>query len=57
MSLQVIVIKGQEIYITTSIGISIFPYDGQTMQTLMKNADLALYRAKEHGKNNYQFYT
>lgn len=55
--LKVIVIKGQEIYITTSIGISLYPYDGQNMQTLMKNADLALYRAKEHGRNNYQFYT
>lgn len=55
--MQVMVIKGQEIYITTSIGISFYPYDGQTMQSLMKNADLALYRAKEHGRNNYQFYT
>lgn len=55
--LQVIVIKGQEIYITTSIGISLFPYDGQSLQVLMKNADLALYRSKEHGRNNYQFYT
>ncbi len=55
--LEVIIIKGQEIYSTTSIGISLYPYDGQTIQTLMKNADLALYRAKEHGRNNYQFYT
>jgi diguanylate cyclase (GGDEF)-like protein len=55
--MQAFVIKGQEIYITTSIGISLYPFDGQNMQTLMKNADLALYRAKEHGKNNYQFYT
>ena len=55
--LQVIVVNGQEIYLTTSIGISLYPYDGQNMQTLMKNADLALYRAKEHGRNNYQFYT
>src|SRR5262249_26012402 len=55
--MQAIVIKGREIYITTSIGISIYPYDGQNMQSLMKNADLALYRAKEHGRNNYQFYT
>ncbi len=55
--LQVITIKGKELYITTSIGISIYPYDGQTIQALMKNADLALYRAKEHGRNNYQFYT
>lgn len=55
--MQAVVIKGQELYITTSIGISLYPFDGQNMQTLMKNADLALYRAKEHGKNNYQFYT
>ena len=55
--MQAIVIKGREIYITTSIGISIYPYDGQNMPALMKNADLALYRAKEHGRNNYQFYT
>lgn len=55
--LQVIVVKGHEIYMTTSIGISLYPYDGQTMQVLMKNADLSLYRAKEYGRNNYQFYT
>ncbi|HEX4046179.1 MAG TPA: EAL domain-containing protein, partial [Gammaproteobacteria bacterium] len=55
--LKTIVVKGQEIYLTTSIGISLFPHDGQNMQTLMKNADLALYRAKEHGRNNYQFYS
>ncbi|TAK71729.1 MAG: EAL domain-containing protein [Gammaproteobacteria bacterium] len=55
--LKAIMVTGQEIYITTSIGISLYPFDGQNMQTLMKNADLALYRAKEHGRNNYQFYT
>lgn len=55
--LSPIIIKGQEIYITTSIGISLFPHDGQTLQILMKNADLALYRSKENGRNNYQFYT
>lgn len=55
--LKVIMIKGQEIYLTTSIGISLYPFDGQNLQSLMKNADLALYRAKEHGRNNYQFYT
>jgi diguanylate cyclase (GGDEF)-like protein len=55
--LKVIVIQGQEIYLTTSIGISLYPQNGQTMQILMKNADLALYRAKEYGRNNYQFYT
>ncbi len=55
--LQVIIVKGQEIYLTTSIGISLYPYDGHNLQSLMKNADLALYRAKDHGRNNYQFYT
>lgn len=55
--MEVIVIKGQEIYITTSIGISLYPDDGKNLATLMKNADLALYRAKEQGRNNYQFYT
>ena len=55
--LQVIIVQDQEIYLTTSIGISLYPYDGHNIQTLMKNADLALYRSKEHGRNNYQFYT
>lgn len=55
--MQVIMVKGQEIYMTTSIGISFYPYDGQSLQTLMKNADLALYRAKDYGRNNFQFYT
>jgi EAL domain-containing protein (putative c-di-GMP-specific phosphodiesterase class I) len=50
-------IQGQEIYTTTSIGISLYPFDGQNLPVLMKNADLALYRAKENGRNNYQFYT
>lgn len=55
--LRAITVQGQELYITTSIGISLYPFDGQNMQSLMKHADLALYRAKEHGRNNYQFYT
>ena len=55
--LKRVFLKEKEIYITTSIGISLFPHDGQNMQTLMRNADLALYRAKEYGRNNYQFYT
>jgi len=52
-----IAIKDQEIYTTMSIGISVYPYDGHDIKTLMKNADLALYRAKEIGRNNYQFCT
>ena len=55
--MQAIIIKGHDIYITTSVGISIYPNDGENLQTLMNDADMALYRAKEKGKNNYQFYT
>ena len=48
---------GQEFRITVSIGISLFPNDGRDEQTLMKNADIAMYHAKEEGKNNFQFYS
>jgi len=47
---------GHEIHVTTSIGISVYPYNGKDSHTLLKNADAALYRAKELGRNNYQFY-
>jgi len=52
-----ITIKGQECHITASIGISVFPKDAEDEQSLMKNADIAMYLAKEEGKNNYQFYS
>lgn len=55
--LQPMMIKGHEVYVTMSIGISVYPYDGNNIETLLKNADLALYRAKELGRNNYQFCT
>ncbi len=51
------IIDGQEIHVTASIGISVFPTDGQDVETLIKNADSALYRAKERGGNSYQVYT
>jgi diguanylate cyclase (GGDEF)-like protein/PAS domain S-box-containing protein len=49
-------INGQELHITPSIGISRYPQDGQDTETLMKHADTAMYKAKETGKNNFQFY-
>jgi len=50
-------IMEQECRITASIGISIYPKDAEDEQSLMKNADMAMYLAKEEGKNNYQFYS
>ena len=47
----------REFYVTASIGISIYPNDGTDLRELMKNADVAMYRAKEKGKNNFQIFT
>jgi len=52
-----ITIEGQELYVTCSAGISLYPQDGPDVDTLLKNADAAMYRAKEHGRSNFQFYT
>jgi len=46
----------EEVFVTTSIGISLYPYDGEDQETLIKNADTAMYLAKERGKNNFQYY-
>lgn len=51
------VIDNNELFITISVGISLYPDDGETAQTLLGNTAVALRRAKEAGGNNYQFYT
>lgn len=50
------ILNGHAIQVTTSIGISLYPQNGQDVQTLMKQADIAMYVAKGAGKNNYRFY-
>jgi diguanylate cyclase (GGDEF)-like protein/PAS domain S-box-containing protein len=56
-AIKPMVLQGQECRVTASIGISIYPRDGEDEQSLIKNADIAMYFAKEEGKNNYQFYS
>jgi len=48
---------GRELFVTPSIGIALYPDDGQDLETLVKNADAAMYQAKEQGGNRYQLYT
>ena len=50
-------IEGHEIFVTASIGITIYPTDSYVPEALLKNADSAMYRAKQLGRNNFQFYT
>lgn len=49
-------LEGHELHVATSIGISLYPADGGDADSLMKNADIALYHAKEKGRGNYQFF-
>lgn len=53
---QKTILDGRELTISSSIGISFYPGDGETISELMKSADMAMYHAKDKGKNNYQFY-
>src|SRR5690606_502132 len=53
---QPIQLPGQELVITTSIGLALAPSDGEDYDELLKNADMAMYRAKQAGRNNVQFY-
>lgn len=50
-------LNGYEIFISPSIGISLYPIDGESVENLVKSADVAMYHAKERGKNNYQFFS
>jgi diguanylate cyclase (GGDEF)-like protein/PAS domain S-box-containing protein len=50
-------IEGQECRVTASLGLSLYPSDGTEEAALMKNADVAMYKAKQGGKNNFQFYS
>ena len=50
-------VEGEEFYLTTSLGLALFPTHGQQSEVLIKNAELAMYRAKEQGKNAFQVYT
>ena len=53
---QPFVLESREFFVTASIGIALSPQDGNELSQLMKNADTAMYHAKERGKNNFQFY-
>jgi diguanylate cyclase (GGDEF)-like protein/PAS domain S-box-containing protein len=50
-------LDARELFITTSLGVSVYPEDGTDVEELVKNADTAMYRAKEQGRDNYQLYT
>lgn len=50
------VIEGQEVFITASIGVSMAPHDGKTKDVLFRNADIAMYRAKDAGRNGFCFF-
>ena len=54
---HIYVLDGNDVHITASIGISVFPDNGGEQEVLAKNADTAMYYAKEQGRNNYQFYS
>ncbi|MCG8024144.1 MAG: EAL domain-containing protein [Candidatus Thiodiazotropha endolucinida] len=57
LTLEPFIIKNEEIFISFSIGISIYPSDGDTKDSLIKHADIAMYKVKNAGKNGYAFYS
>jgi diguanylate cyclase (GGDEF)-like protein len=54
---QYVHIDGHAVQLSGSLGIAIYPFDGDTSEQLIKHADAAMYRAKESGKNHYKYYT
>jgi diguanylate cyclase (GGDEF)-like protein len=50
------VVEDHQLHTTASIGVTVYPSDGADADTLMKNADIAMYSAKQKGRNNYQRY-
>jgi len=54
---QPVPVRGQEVFVSASIGIAAFPVDGGDVETLLAAADAAMYRAKQMGRNGYQFFT
>lgn len=50
-------ILGQHVYVTTSIGVAVYPLHGSTIETLLKKADIAMYVAKKEGRNTFRFFT
>ena len=51
-----VIVHSQEVYVTFSVGIALYPHDGDGIETLLRHADIAMYRAKSAGSNQYRFY-
>jgi diguanylate cyclase (GGDEF)-like protein/PAS domain S-box-containing protein len=49
-------LSSRDVYVTCSLGLTVFPSDGEDAETLLRNADIAMYRAKEEGRNTFRFY-
>ncbi|MES2151197.1 MAG: EAL domain-containing protein [Pseudomonadota bacterium] len=54
---QPVLLGGKEFFVTCSVGVAVFPTDGAPAESLIEHADIAMYRAKKLGRNNFQFYT
>jgi diguanylate cyclase (GGDEF)-like protein len=50
-------VRGNDFFITISVGVSVYPYSGESVDLLLKNADMAMFRAKSNGKNQYQIFS